>query len=311
MNHLFCKLIKMKNESLLSCIGQNQLSLFSLNLKKNMENGRYPQFTFTWLGGLILFAGFVVGSLAVGFFGVFWMFAFKENLQYKDWFLMASNAIVFLSSIAFFDFFVVRINTRKKLNFNFSPTNFATYLLIFPMMLGMMFIGEFVTSRIPTTGPFFGRYYDFFTDLMGQLTNDPVVMIITAVIMAPIFEEIIFRGIIQKGLINKGVDPWKAIVFASVIFGLVHGNPWQFVGAVLLGCVLGLVYYKTKSLLLPMLLHGFNNLCSSILILYTKSESFADAFKVSEYVMLGVGILLFTFFCFLFVKKYKVHYSEI
>ena len=276
-----------------------------------MENSRYPKFTFTWLGGLILFAGFVTGSVAVGFFNVFWMFVVKENLQYKDWFLMVSNAIVFLTSIAFFDFFVVRPTTQKKLNFNFSPTNFYTYLLVFPMMLGMMFIGEFVTSQIPITGPFFGKYYDFFTDLMSQLTNNPVVMVITAVIMAPIFEEIIFRGIIQKGLINKGVKPWKAIIIASVIFGLVHGNPWQFVGAVLLGCVLGLVYYKTKSLLLPMLLHGFNNLCSSILILYTKNESFSEALKVSEYIILLVGIILFSLFCFLFMKKYKVHYSEI
>ena len=276
-----------------------------------MENSKYPKFTLTWLGAMILFSGFMVGAMAFGFFNVLWMKIFKVNLQYKDWFLMVSNAVMFLSSIAFFDFFVVRPTTKKKLNFNFSLTNFYTYLLIFPMMLGMMFIGEFVTSQIPTTGPFFGKYYDFFTDLMGQLTNNPFVMVVTAVIMAPIFEEIIFRGIIQKGLINNGVKPWKAIVFASVVFGLVHGNPWQFVGAVMLGCVMGLVYHKTKSLLLPMLLHGFNNLCSSILIFYTKNESFADAFKVSEYIILSTGIVLFSLFYYLFMKKYKVHYSEI
>ena len=90
------------------------------------------------------------------------------------------------------------------------------------MMTGMMFIAEFITAQIPTTGPFFGEYYEFFSRLMEQLTDDPVVMIITAVICAPVFEEIIFRGIIQKGLINKGVKPWTAIVFASIIFGLVH-----------------------------------------------------------------------------------------
>ncbi|MCY0977566.1 type II CAAX endopeptidase family protein [Chryseobacterium wangxinyae] len=276
-----------------------------------MENSRYPKFTFTWIGGLVLLAGLFLGTIATSFINVFSMFVFKTNLQYKDWFFMFANAAGFLTAIAFFDFFVVRPTTKKKLNFNFSPTNFYTYLLIFPMMLGMMFIGEFVTSQIPITGPFFGKYYDFFTKLMEQLTDDPVIMIITAVIMAPIFEEIIFRGIIQKGLINNGMQPWKAIVFASIIFGMVHANPWQFVGAVLLGCVLGLVYYKTKSLLLPMLLHGFNNLCSAILIFYTKNESFSEAFKVSEWIILGIGIVLFSLFYYLFIKKYKVHYSEI
>lgn len=276
-----------------------------------MENSRYPKFTFTWIGGLVLLAGLVVGTMFISFFNIFWMLVFKINLQYKDWFFMVTNAAGFLTAIAFFDFFVVRPTTKKKLNFNFSPANFYTYLLIFPLMLGMMFIAEFITSQIPTTGPFFGKYYDFFSELMNQLTDDPVIMIITAVIMAPIFEEIIFRGIIQKGLINKGVKPWKAILSASIIFGIVHANPWQFVGAVLLGCVLGLVYFKTKSLLLPMLLHGFNNLCSSILIIYTKNESFADAFKVSEWIILAVGIVLFSFFYYLFMKKYKVHYTEI
>ncbi|OVE58700.1 MULTISPECIES: CPBP family intramembrane glutamic endopeptidase [Chryseobacterium] len=276
-----------------------------------MEKSKYPNFKFTWIGGLVLLAGLFFGTMVVSSFNVFWMFTFKENLQYRDWFFMITNAAGFLTAIAFFDFFIVRRTTGMKLNFNFSPTNFSTYLLIFPMMIGMMFIAEFITAQIPTTGPFFGKYYDFFTQMMEKLTDDPVVMIITAVICAPIFEEIIFRGIIQKGLMNKGVEPKMAIVFASVIFGAVHGNPWQFVGAVLLGCVLGLVYYKTKSLLLPMLLHGFNNLCSTLLITYVKTESFADAFKVSEWIILMTGIALFSLFYFLFMKKYKVHYSEI
>ncbi|MDR2238459.1 MAG: CPBP family intramembrane metalloprotease [Chryseobacterium sp.] len=276
-----------------------------------MENSRYPKFTFTWIGGLVLLAGLFIGTMSVSFFNLFWKIIFKENLELKEWYLMTTNAVGFLTAIAFFDFFIVRPSTGKKLNFNFSTTNFYTYVLIFPMMIGMMFIAEFTTSLIPTSGPFWGKYYEFFSELMNQLTFEPVAMIIMTVIMAPIFEEIIFRGIIQKGLINKGVNPQRAIFYASVIFGLVHGNPWQFVGAVLLGCVLGLVYYKTKSLLLPMLLHAFNNLCSSLLITYVKTESFADAFKVPEWAVLIAGIILFSLFYYLFTRKYKVHYAEI
>ncbi|AYZ11264.1 CPBP family intramembrane metalloprotease [Chryseobacterium arthrosphaerae] len=276
-----------------------------------MENSRYPKFTFTWLGAVTLVVGLFVGTMAVSLFSTFWKVVFKENLELKDWFLMLANSAGFLTAIAFFDFFIVRRTTKMKLNFNFSSVNFYTYLLVFPMMAGMMFISEFITAQIPTSGPFFGEFYDYFVQLMNQLTDDPVTMLIMTVIMASIFEEIIFRGIIQKGLINKGVKPWKAILYASVIFGIVHGNPWQFISAVMLGYVLGLVYYKTKSLLVPMLLHGFNNLTLSLLVIYGKNESFAKAFNVSEWVILAIGIVLFSLFYYLFMKKYKVHYAEI
>ncbi len=275
-----------------------------------MGKSKYPKFIFNWVGALVLIAGMLISGLLIGGVNVFSMFVFHKNLQYSDAYLIIANALSFCTAIAFFDFLIVRPTTKMKLNFNFGSTNFYTYLLVFPMMLGMMFIGEFVTSQIPISGPVFGDLYEWYTVLMGQLTKDPVVMIIMAVIMAPIFEEIIFRGIIQKGLINNGMKPSYAIVIASVVFGLVHGNPWQFVGAVLLGCVLGLVYEKTKTLLLPILLHAFNNLCSSILIFYTDNESFAEAFKVSEWLILTVGIVIFSIFYYLFTQKNNVHYSE-
>ncbi|QBA21225.1 CPBP family intramembrane metalloprotease [Chryseobacterium indologenes] len=275
-----------------------------------MENSKYPKFTFTWLGGVVLVVGLFVGTMAVSLFSTFWKVVFRENIELKDWFLMVANSVGFLTAIAFFDFFIVRRTTQKRLNFNLSSVNFSTYLLIFPMMAGMMFISEFIASQIPTTGPFFGKFYEYFTQLMSQLTDNPVVMIIMTVIMAPVFEEIIFRGIIQKGLINKGVEPWKAILYASIIFGVVHGNPWQFISAVMLGCVLGLVYHKTKSLLMPILLHAFNNLTLSLLVLYGKDESFTKVLHVSEWLVLAVGIVLFSLFYYLFMKKYKVHYAE-
>lgn len=276
-----------------------------------MEQTKDSKYIFDWFGGVIMFAGYIVSSLLVGFSSLILKVIFQIDFMQKPWFLMIGNAIIFPSIIASFDFLVVRPKTGKSLNFNFSPTNFSTYLLIFPMMFGMMLVGEFVTSQIPTTGPFFGDFYKFFEGLMSNLVDDQAVMVITAVIMAPIFEEIIFRGIMQKGMMNNGVEPWKAILLSSILFGLIHGNPWQFVGATLLGCVLGLVYYKTKSLLLPMLLHGFNNLCSAILIFYTQKESFAEAFNVSEWMLLGIGIVLFSIFFYLFVFRNKVRYAEV
>lgn len=274
------------------------------------ENPVRKKFTFGWKGAFALVAGMIVGTSIMAIVNIFSIFVLKDNLQYTDFYMIIANAAGFLGAIFAFDYLIYRPQTGRKLNFNLSPMNVATYLLIFPMMLGMMFVAEFITAQIPVTGPFFGRYYQFFSDLMRQMTNDRSTLILLAVIMAPLFEEIVFRGIIQGGLINKGVSPLKAILVSSIIFGLVHANPWQFVGGVLLGGVLGLVYYKTRSLLMPILLHAFNNLCSALLIFYGNTESFSESLQVSEYVVLGIGIVLFSVFYFLFMKKYRIHYSD-
>ncbi len=274
------------------------------------ENSLKKKYIFNWQGAGALILGMIGGSLLVALINVIALFLFKVNLQYEDFYLLLANAAGFLGAIFSFDYFIVRPQTHRKLNFNFSPTNLVTYLLIFPMMFGMMLIAEFITSLIPISGPFFGEYYQYFSDMMEKMTKDKATLIFLAVIMAPIFEEIVFRGIIQKGLINKGVNPWTAIFIASVVFGVVHGNPWQLVGAILLGFVLGMVYHKTKSLLLPILLHAFNNLVSALLIFYGNTESFADTFKVSEVLLLSLGILLFGTTYYFFMKKYRVHYAE-
>lgn len=275
-----------------------------------MKNNQFPKFIFGWKGGLALFLGGIIPSMILGFINVFFMMFMKENFQYNDLFLLISNTVFWLGAIWAFDYFVCRPETGKKLNFNFSIQNFEVYLLIFPMMFGMMLIAEFITSQIPITGPFFGKMYEFFSSIMERFTNDTFLMLVMAVFMAPIFEEIVFRGIIQKGLINKGVKPIYAIWIAAFVFGLVHGNPWQFVGAVLLGFVLGIVYEKTNSLLMPILLHAFNNGISTLLVYYGKTESFSEIFHFPEWSVLVAGILIFGVFFYFFMKKYSVQNSE-
>lgn len=276
-----------------------------------MENkNTLPKYIFNWKGALVLIGGGTFPILVLSTFVAGLMIGLKRSdIQYSDFYLIFSNMIMWLGAIAAFDFLICRPDTGKSLNFNFSTVNFSSYALIFPMLIGMMFLAEAIANQIPTSGFFFDDLYKFYSEFLKKLSNDPSTMILMAVIMAPIFEEIVFRGIIQQGLINRGMKPQSAIWFAAIIFGLVHGNPWQFVGAVLLGFVMGTVYFRTQSLLLPMLMHGFNNLASTLLITYTSKESFAEAFHLSEGWLFVIGLVIFSLFYYLFMKKYKVIYS--
>ena len=85
-------------------------------------------------------------------------------------------------------------------------------------------------------------------------------------IFAPFFEEWLCRGMILRGLLNykkedgtNGIKPVWAIIISAAVFAAIHGNIWQALPAFMIGIVMGIVYYKTGSLKLTMLMHFVNN----------------------------------------------------
>jgi membrane protease YdiL (CAAX protease family) len=79
------------------------------------------------------------------------------------------------------------------------------------------------------------------------------------VIAAPIFEELIFRGLILDGLLKR-YSPITSILISSILFGLAHLNPWQFVAGFVIGIFAGWIYHKSRSLSLVIIIHAAVNL---------------------------------------------------
>lgn len=278
----------------------------------NTNLSRYRNYIFDFKGGAALAIGLILGVIVLGIYVLFELFIIKQsyyNLQNSMLFIIMSYLCTVLFPILGFDLFVMK-SEGKKLNFNMQSRPFHVYLLIFPMMLGMMLISEFVVSKIPIKGGVFGDLYDSLSDALSSMSTDTIGIYILTVLFAPLLEEILFRGIIQKGLINKGIKPAKAILFSALAFGIFHLNPWQSVNAFLLGLVLGLVYYKTKSLLMPILLHAFNNFISAYMLLNGNTESITENLHLPDYAGLLAGILLFLLFYYLFMFKNKVYFRE-
>lgn len=61
-------------------------------------------------------------------------------------------------------------------------------------------------------------------ELFEQMFSKSVPAFFTAVILAPVLEELIFRGIVLEGFL-KNYSPVKAILLTNVLFGLAHLNP--------------------------------------------------------------------------------------
>ncbi|MCT4132261.1 CPBP family intramembrane metalloprotease [Elizabethkingia anophelis] len=276
-------------------------------MDKDLHPGRNYQVG--WKEGILLATTFLFMQFVITAWIQIQIIVFHSDPTSENFFILFFYILVFLGCIFIFDQFIVK-PTGSRISFNMRTSPFSTYLLVFPLMIGGMFIAEYTTTLLPITGSFWGTWYKKFTEIFEKLSLDPTTMIISTSFFAPILEEILFRGIIQKGLINKGVSPAKAIIISAIVFGVVHGNPWQFMGAAILGSVMGLVYYKTKTLLLPILLHAFNNLISSLLVIYTKQESYSEFFGVPETYLLLIGIVLTAVFGYLFIYKNKIHYND-
>jgi uncharacterized protein len=96
-------------------------------------------------------------------------------------------------------------------------------------------------------------------------------LIILAVVVAPIVEELVFRAGIYRYL--KGHLPrWLAIGVSSLLFGVVHGNIHGLPGLVAVGVMLAIAYEATANIRVPIIFHACFNLNSIVFILLTPSH---------------------------------------
>ncbi len=84
--------------------------------------------------------------------------------------------------------------------------------------------------------------------------QNPIILILTTVIIGPIAEELTFRGLVQRRA-RVWLKPGTAIVVSSLIFGLAHMNMIQLIYAFGIGLLLGYLYEKSGNLIAPILAH--------------------------------------------------------
>lgn len=84
-------------------------------------------------------------------------------------------------------------------------------------------------------------------------------------LIAPICEELLFRGVILGGFLRR-YPTAQAIAFCSLLFGAIHLNVTQILGAFVAGFLLGWWRVQTNGLTAPILLHAaFNCAATSLL----------------------------------------------
>lgn len=127
----------------------------------------------------------------------------------------------------------------------------------------LMMAGNYVANMVVYAVELFGRRS--LTNPVQTMTEGNAwwINLIFMVILAPILEELVFRKLLCDRLLPLGEG--YAIVLSAVIFGLIHGNFYQFFYAFLLGALFALLYIKTGKIRYSVVYHGLINLLGGVL----------------------------------------------
>lgn len=129
-----------------------------------------------------------------------------------------------------------------------------------------------LTSVIISMFPWPEGWMDSYAASSSAIDNSLTAWL-TAVVMAPVLEEIVFRGLVYTRL-KKGLPQMMAAIMTSLIFGIAHGTIIWAIYTFIFGMVLIWIFEKFGSLTASILLHLSYNLSGMALALIPEEAGF-------------------------------------
>ena len=183
------------------------------------------------------------------------------------------GSLLFLLFIIIFYLFYSKdlkiIFTYKKLNFSFVVKGliYLSSIMMIYYIISFIFDNSFLFN-------FFKYFYDILTGKKNITIYDILIleklqrprfepfMLISTVIIGPIFEEIFYRGLLYNKL-KEISNVFIAVFISSILFAFLHipgyGFNIKMFSLVLDGILLTYCYEKTDNIYVPILVHSINN----------------------------------------------------
>jgi len=187
-----------------------------------------------------------------------WRLVFLDNLIVCISASAALTAIIILARAAFtgrLKGFGLNIRTIHR----DLPAALLNLLTILPLVTAAIILTESLGKLL--YGPDFQIAQHAELEMLSTYQQLPlrVIIVITAVVIAPAFEEMLFRGMFQSMLRSRLQRPWPAVIAGSALFAVVHQQPAHWPALFTLSMCLGYAYEKSGSLLRPIFIHAFFN----------------------------------------------------
>ncbi|MBD3630368.1 type II CAAX endopeptidase family protein [Cyclobacterium sp.] len=137
--------------------------------------------------------------------------------------------------------------------------------------------------------------YDFWYEII------PILFVIA--VLAGVGEELLFRGVIQNEIYGIFKNPHVAIWISAVLFSFIHFQFQGFLPRVVLGGLLGYLYYWSGSLLVPIFIHFVNNVLTFALINYVVRQ---DETILNTSTSLGITVISIIICIVLIIACYRL-----
>ena len=210
-----------------------------------------------------MFVGMILGALII----VNMPTDFSSNLALKQ---VINSVFIFLFPVIVCTlcFNMYSKNTFIGSSLNLLGVLFAILLLLvsFPLMEYLSRISASISfaSFAPGLQHFFDNSKELNTEAMKRLfaNNDMPTLIINILVIAvtpAIVEEFFFRGCLQTTILKFFKSPHTAIWVVAIIFSIFHLQIDGCITRVVLGALLGYLYYYGGNIIYPIVFHFFNN----------------------------------------------------
>lgn len=126
--------------------------------------------------------------------------------------------------------------------------------------------------------------------------------------LAALGEELLFRSIIQTSLIKICKNAHVGILIASAIFSFIHLEFYGFVPRLILGMLLGYMFYFSGSIWVPMLMHFLNN--GTVVLIYFLNNKGITNIDVDTFGQTSIPVLIVSIVVMIALFLFSIKYSD-
>lgn len=170
-----------------------------------------------------------------------------------------------------------------------------------------------VVANFPSLDSFAKKLEDAYAEQVLVLSNlkswsEYIMAIFIMAFFPALFEEIFFRGAMQNLFEKWWKSPFMAILITSIIFSIIHFSIYLFLTRLILGFVLGFMYYKTKNIWVNVVAHFLNNAFAvTQLFILSRQKEKLDLAKIEPGISWWMGLIAFAVVILLFkaLEKYS------